>query len=355
MIGQRLHRARKAAGLSLRNLGAQVGLTHAAIKKYEDEHATPPSTTLLKLARALNVRTEYFFRPETVELDRIEYRKRSTLPKKRLEAIEHEVIDQIERRIELENLFPSPPVIPFAPVHGLPPRITDLAQIEDAVEIVRKAWDLGYDPILDLIDALETHGIRVFMIDANTDPKFDGLAASVNQMPIIVVGSNWPGDRQRFTLAHELGHLMLADRLADDIDEEMACNRFAGAFLIPRKSVEHELGAHRSYIEPKELALLKEEFGLSMAGILYRARDLGIVTPAWRNEQAKLFRIKGWHLTEPGNQYPTEKSHVFEQMVFHALAEDYIGESKAAELMKISLTSFQTVRSLEGSDAATHQ
>lgn len=355
MIGQRLYRARKAAGLSLRDLGAQVGLTHAAIKKYEDEQATPPSTTLLKLARALNVRTEYFFRPETVALDRIEYRKRSTLPKKRLEAIEHEVIDQIERRIELENLFPSPPVIPFAPVMDLPEVIADLAQIEDAAEAVRKAWDLGFDPIPDLIDVLETHGIRVFMIDANADPKFDGLAASVNQMPIIVVGSNWPGDRQRFTLAHELGHLMLGDRLVDGINEETACNRFAGAFLIPRKSVTQELGARRNYIEPKELALLKEEFGLSMAGILYRARDLGIVSPAWRDDQAKLFRFKGWHITEPGKPYPPEKAHVFEQLIFHALGEDYIGESKAAELMKMSLTSFQNVRSLEGSDAATHQ
>ncbi|GAA4012494.1 XRE family transcriptional regulator [Actimicrobium antarcticum] len=355
MIGQRLSRARKAAGLSLRDVGAQVGLTHASIKKYEDEQATPTSATLIKLARALNVRTEYFFRPETVALDGIEYRKRSSLPKKQLKAIEHEVIDQIERRIELENLFPTSPVFPFAPVHGLSHQITDLEQIESVVENVRKAWDLGYDPILDLIDVLETHGIRVFMIDTNTDHKFDGLAASVNRMPIIVVGSNWPGDRQRFTLAHELGHLMLSGLLADDIDEEIACNRFAGAFLIPRKSVERELGVHRNDIEPKELALLKEEFGLSMAGILYRARDLGIVTPAWRDEQAKLFRIKGWHLKEPGKQYPTEKAHVFEQMIFHALAEEYIGESKAAELMKLSLTSFQAIRSLEGSDAATHQ
>lgn len=355
MIGQRLYRARKAAGLSLRDLGNRVGLTHAAIKKYEDEKATPPSTTLLKIARALNVRTEYFFRPETIALDRIEYRKRSTLPKKRLDAIEHEVIDQIERRIELENLFPSPPFLPFASVQGLPESVNDLAQIEDAAEIVRKAWNLGYDPIPDLIDVLETHGIRVFMIDANTDPKFDGLAASVNQMPIIVVGSNWPGDRQRFTLAHELGHLMLGDRLADGVNEEIGCNRFAGAFLIPRLSVTQELGAHRNYIEPKELSLLKEEFGVSMAGILYRARDLGIVSPAWRDDQAKLFRIKGWHLTEPGKPYPPEKAHVFEQLIFHALGEDYIGESKAAELMKMSLTSFQTVRSLEGSDAAAHQ
>ena len=355
MIGQRLYRARKAAGLSLRDLGARVGLTHAAIKKYEDEQATPPSTTLLKLARALNVRTEYFFRPETVTLDRIEYRKRSTLPKKRIETIEHEVIDQIERRIELENLFPSPPIVPFTPVRELPELVSNLAQIEDAAEAVRKAWDLGYNPIPDLIDVLETHGIRVFMIDANADPKFDGLAASVNQMPIIVVGSNWPGDRQRFTLAHELGHLMLGDQLADDINEEIACNRFAGAFLIPRQSVTQELGAHRNYIEPKELALLKEEFGLSMAGILYRARDLGIISPAWRDNQAKLFRIKGWHLTEPGKPYPPEKAHVFEQLIFHALGEDYIGESKAAELMKMSLTTFQTVRALESSDAATHQ
>jgi Zn-dependent peptidase ImmA (M78 family)/DNA-binding XRE family transcriptional regulator len=355
MIGQRLYRARKAAGLSLRELGSRIGLTHAAIKKYEDEQVTPTSATLLKLSRALNVRTEYFFRPETVALDRIEYRKRSTLPKKRLEAIEHEVIDQIERRIELENLFPEPPVAPFVPVMGFPTSVTDFSQIEDIAEAVRKSWDLGYDPIPDLVDVLETHGIRVFMIDANADPKFDGLAASVNQMPIIVVGSNWPGDRQRFTLAHELGHLMLAKRLESELDEEMACNRFAGAFLFPRQSVTQELGAHRNYIEPKELALLKEEFGLSMSAILYRARDLGIVTPAWMSNQVKLFRIKGWHITEPGNPYPAEKAHVFEQRVFHALAENYIGESKAAELMKMSLTAFQTVRTLEGSDVAAYQ
>lgn len=355
MIGQRLYRARKAAGFSLRALGTQVGLTHAAIKKYEDEQATPPSSTLLKLARALNVRTEYFFRPETLTLDRIEYRKRSALPQKRLEAIEHEVIDQIERRVELENLFPAPPLMSFAPVAGLPESISNLMEIENAAEAVRMAWKLGYDPILDLIDVLETHGIRVFMIDANVDPKFDGLAASVNQMPIVVVGSNWPGDRQRFTLAHELGHLMLANRLSPDIKEEIACNRFAGAFLIPRRSVLQKLGNHRNYIEPKELALLKEEFGLSMAGLLCRARDLGIITSAWRDEQAKFFRIKGWHITEPGNQYPAERAHIFVQLIFHALGEGYIEESKAAELMKMSLTEFQAIRAIEGGSAAAHQ
>lgn len=347
MFSIRLHRARKAAGLSLRELGELVGVSHAAIKKYEDGVVMPSSDILIRLSRALKVRTEYFFRPEPVALEGIEYRKRSSLPKKRLDAITHEVIDQIERRIELENLFPQSPVKAFATVEELPQSIEEMDEIEDVAERVRDAWELGFDPIPDLIDVLETYGIRVFMIDADADNKFDGLAARVSGMPIVVVGRHWPGDRQRFTLAHELGHLMLEGRLESDLDEEMACNRFAGAFLFPRASVLQEMGEHRNAVELKELGLLKEEFGLSMAGILYRARDLGIISPAYRDEQAKLFRFKGWHIKEPGRDYPAEKAHIFEQLVFHALAEEYIGESKAAELMNMSLIQFRRVRSME--------
>lgn len=355
MFSIRLHRARKAAGLSLRDLAERVGVSHVAIKKYEDGIAMPSSDILIGLSRALKVRTEYFFRPEAVALEGIEYRKRSSLPKKRLDAITHEVIDQIERRVELENLFPQSPVKAFAKVVGLDSSITAMDQIEIDADRVREAWELGFDPIPDLIDVLETHGIRVFMIDADADSKFDGLAARVAGMPIVVVGRHWPGDRQRFTLAHELGHLMLEGRLADDLDEEMACNRFAGAFLFPRASVLQELGEHRNAIELKELGLLKEEFGLSMAGILYRARYLEIISPAYREEQAKLFRIKGWYRKEPGGDYPSEKAHIFEQLVFHALAEEYIGESKAAELMNMPLHQFRRVRSMEGGDAAANQ
>lgn len=355
MFSIRLHRARKAAGLSLRGLGERVGVSHAAIKKYEDGIAMPSSDILIGLSRTLNVRTEYFFRPERVALEGIEYRKRSSLPKKRLDAITHEVMDQIERRIELENLFPQSPVKAFATVEGLATSIIAMDQIEEIAEHVREAWDLGFDPIPDLIDVLETNGIRVFMIEADAENKFDGLAARVGGMPIIVVGRHWPGDRQRFTLAHELGHLMLEGRLLEDLNEEMACNRFAGAFLFPRASVLQELGEHRNAIELKELGLLKEEFGLSMAGILYRARDLGIISPAYREEQAKLFRFKGWYRKEPGCDYPTEKAHIFEQLVFHALAEEYIGESKAAELMNMPLQQFRRVRSMEGGDAAVNQ
>ncbi len=355
MFSQRLQNARKAKGLSLRALGDAVGLSHAAIKKYEDGGAMPSSDVLIKLARALSVRSEYFFRPETLVLEGIEYRKRSSLPKKRLDAITHEVIDQIERRVELENLFPSPPATPFAIAAGLPKQIKALEEIEIVADGMRLAWGLGFDPIPDLVDVLETHGIRVFMVELSASEKFDGLAAVANGMPIVVVGTHWPGDRQRFTLAHELGHLVLEGRLSKELDEEAACNRFAGAFLLPAQSVRQELGEHRNAVEMKELGLLKEEFGLSMAAVLYRARDLGVITPAYRDSLHRLFRIKGWHIAEPGEIYRAEKAHVFEQLVFHALAEDYIGESKAAELMKLPLTDFQRLRAMESMDAAAHQ
>ena len=350
MFNIRLNRARKAAGLSLRELGDKVGISHAAIKKYEDGPTMPSSDILIGLSRALKVRTEYFFRPEYVKLDGIEYRKRSTLPKKQLDAITHEVIDHIERRIELENLFPQSPTEAFLALEGLPVPINQLDQIEEVAERVRQVWNLGLDPIPDLIDVLETNGIRVFMIEADTNNKFDGLAARVNNMPIVVVGRHWSGDRQRFTMAHELGHLMLEGKLLDVIDEEMACNRFAGAFLFPRASALQELSSHRKAIEIKELALLKEEFGLSMAGILYRARDLGVITPAYHKGLNVYFRMRGWHKKEPGQTYPAEKAHIFEQLIFHAIAEEFIGESKAAELMNVSLTQFRRVRSMESTE-----
>lgn len=355
MFKDRLQRARKAAGLSLRALATQAGVSHAAIKKYEDGAVMPSSDVLIRIARALKVRTEYFFRPDTVALDGVEYRKKAALPKKRLDAITHDVQDRIERRLELESLFPVPPVQPFRLPDGLPERVHSLAEVERVADAVRRAWGLGEDPIPDLVDVLETRGVRVFAVSVDALGKFDGMAACANGMPVVVLAAHAAGDRQRFTLAHELGHLLLDGRLAPALDEEAACNRFAGAFLMPESSARREFGERRTAIEPRELSLLKEEYGMSMSGLLYRALDLGIITPAYRTQQHRYFNARGWRVREPGAEYPTEKAHVFEQLVFHALAENYIGESKAAELLGLSLTQFHRLRALENTDAPADQ
>jgi len=347
IFGLRLHRARKAAGLSLRALGRRTGVSPAAIKNYEGGGVTPVASVLTELALALDVHIEYFFRPRIITLERVEYRKCGPLPKKQLNAITHEVIDQVERRLELESLFPTPPVVQFKKIGNLPESICSLGQIEEIAEDVRQAWGFGCNPIPDLNSALEENGLRVFTVVAAPERKFDGMLAHAGDLPILVVDVSRPGDRQRFTLAHELGHLVLENRLDSGIGVEKACNRFAGAFLFPRESVTREIGARRNSIEMRELALLKKKFGLSMAGILHRVHDIGVVSDAFYKEQTKTFRERGWNLKEPGDDYPAEKAPVHERLVFHALAERYLSMSRAAELMGVPLHELLRIRSPE--------
>lgn len=349
MIGERIKQARQSAGLSLRDLAAQCGISAMAISKYERDEITPSSEVLLALSKVLNVRVEYFFRQHQVELKEVEYRKHPDMPEKHKQRILADVRDQLERWLALEEFIPTRWSTPFHLPSGLPNKIKSLDDIEDVALIVRKEWKLGHGAIPDLIDTLELHGIKVFATAADGDRKFDGLSASANGKPVIIVvgGTHAPGDRQRFTLAHELGHLILKGRYPRGMDEEKACHRFAGAFLAPKDSVRKLLGKERTWIEPRELQLLKQEWGLSMASWMLRARDLVILPRPKATELWRFFVAQGWDKREPDPQFPRETPRGFEQLVYRALAEDLIGESKAAELLGLTLRAFTTQRKME--------
>lgn len=356
MLGDRIKRARKAQGFSLRDLAERIKLSHAAIKKYEDNNVTPSSDILIKLAKELHVKVEYFFRSDYFVFEEIQYRTHSDIPKQHLKAINAKVLDQIERRVELENLFPTSPVKSFKEFSTIA-QVSSYEDLEDVANQIRKQWNLGLEPIPALIDIFEEQGIKVFEIENQQFPKFDGLFTLINKIPVIVIGSQWPGDRQRFTLCHELGHLVLnkffSTPLGKRIDQEKYCNRFAGAFLLPNATLISALGKHRNQIEARELNILKEEFGISMAAILHRAEDIGIISKKLYDQLRSEFKERGWLETEPGNQYPREKAYIFEQMIFHALAEEYIGEARAAELMNISIGNLRSLRAME-SHESTH-
>lgn len=354
MIGERIKQARKAAGLPLRALAERAGVTAMAISKYEAGKSTPSSRVLLSLSKALGVRTEYFFRPVKVELQEVKHRKHSQLPKKALQQIEGDVKEQLERFVELEQLLPNGPLQAFKLPANLLASVASLDDIEALARQLREFWDLGVDPIPVLTDMLEERGIKVFQSQAINE-RFDGMAATVDGIPVIVVGRGWPGDRQRFTLAHELGHLVLKGRLAPDLDEEAAANRFAGAFLAPADEVRKELGEKRIWLEPRELEVLKKTYGLSMQGWMHRAKDLRILPNTHYVEMRKFFSARGWNKTEPGDQYPPERPQLFDQLVYRALAQDLISEAKAAELLRMPLLEFQKKRNMQDAPAAAHQ
>lgn len=344
IFGNRLMQARKAIGLSLRDLADLVGLSHTAIQKYEKGELFPSSDCLIKLAKAVQIPIEHLFRPEIVEIGPLNFRKKSSLLVKSLKGIEYQIKDKLERRLELENCYPSQKNNVFNAQKIPEFTINNDRDIEDVALKLRTHWKLGLAPIHDLVDVFENNGIRVIEVETS-DNAFDGLFfLHANNEPVVVISNNWPGDRQRFTLAHELGHLILQKLLPDDIDEEKACNRFGGAFLFPKPSVQQEFGRNRSSIELRELLLAKQEYGISMAGVLFRLYQAAIIKESlfkyWQFRMSK----DGWRKREPGEQLPSEIPHVFEQMVFHALGEEYISESKAAELMNIDIDSFRRLR-----------
>lgn len=354
MIGERIQQARKVSGLSQRALAEKAGISAMAISKYENNQSTPSSGVLLALGKALGVRTEYFFRRLSAELRQVEYRKHARLPKKILRQIEGDVLEQVERYLALEEILPVSPICAFDLPTALLGHINDYNDIEHIANQVRESWKLGQNPIQDLTGTLEERGIKVFRAQALHDGKFDGLACKVNGAPIIVVGSNWPGDRQRFTLAHELGHLILENRLSEQLDIEIAANRFAGAFLVPASEVIKELGNKRTWFEPRELCVLKRAYGLSMGGWLHRAQDLNIFSDSSYLQMTRMFRKQGWHKQEPCDEYPREDPQIFTQLVFHALAEEFISESKAAELMGKPLVEFRALRKVGHAEPAAY-
>lgn len=333
-VGERLRAARRMARMSQEKLARQVGVTKQSISKYEKDAATPGSAILLALARALSVPVDFFLRPRPMpRLSEAAYRAhRSKLGKRKLEAIKERVREWLERYLELENLVPASQRPRFKLPRGTRWRIRSADDAEAAALELRKQWGLGVDAIESLVEVLEANGIKVGMI--HSESALDGLTLwADDDLPVIVVNGDVPGDRQRLTLAHELGHLMLD--VASAVDEEKVAFRFAGAFLVPQPTVLRELGEERRALGVDELYLLKHKYGLSMQAWIYRAFHLGIISPRLREQMVRSFRRRGWHKREPGDQCPPERSKRMRKLTAMALAEEYVSRPRAAELLGI--------------------
>ena len=340
MIGERLKQARLGAGLSMDALVAKMDhfLTKQAISKYETGKSVPGSEVLVRLAEVLGVKTGYFMQQPKVNVEFIAYRKHSRLPKAEANRLQVRITNHLEHYCWLAALFPASDgkSVRRAAI-GIPkPRLAK--SVEDAERIakeLRDEWKIGMDPIENMVETLEDHASAVLALDA--DERFDGISAWATvhgdegrMVPVLVTNAGMSGDRQRFNLAHELGHLIIKQRSAKE-DEDTA-HRFAAALLVPDEAAYKELGRSRSRIEFDELLLLKHKYGLSMQAWLRRAKDLEIISPSWYKNTIVIFRKRRWHKHEPGKQVAPEQPLRFKQLVLRAMAEGIISRERAEEL-----------------------
>lgn len=329
-LGERLKLARLMARLSQQELAEQAGVSKMAISKYENNQMIPSSEVLLELAQALDVRIEFLLRQAPQLNIQPTYRKHGRMAARAEQAIIAEIQEWLERYLAVEAFFPDEQIRTFSQPEGFPYPVASLDDAERAAEKLRDAWQLGRDPIENLTELLEGRGIKVGLVKG--DDRFDACTFWVNKtLPVIAVKQGTAGDRERFNLAHELGHLMLD--LPPDIDEEKAAYRFAAAFLVPEEVARVELGQARHSLDPYELLLLKQKYGMSMAAWVYRAKDLGILSDNDAASMWRTFRSRGWHKQEPGEQLETEEPTRLRRLVRRLIAEDVISRSRAAELL----------------------
>ncbi|HUN98720.1 MAG TPA: XRE family transcriptional regulator [Bradyrhizobium sp.] len=342
MIGHKLKVARSASGLSLRGLAdAMDGIVSAqAIGKYERNEDMPSSRVLIALAAALHVTEDYLLSEDELALEGVEFRKKAGASSREEAALEARAIHMLERYLAIEDLLQMRSVDWEQP-RSAPHPVADLRDAEDAARSVREEWGLGNDPIPQLAELLEERGIKILSLDLD---DIDGLAAKVrrkdrNAARVIVIKRSTWSERKRFNLAHELGHMVLAP--SPGVDEEKAAHRFAGAFLMPADALRAEVGVNRSSISLGELVALKERFGVSIQAIAYRCKDLGIISQSAFGRLFKIFSERGWRTApyeEPARMKPElEEPKRFERLCYRALAEQVIGEARAAELLGISI------------------
>ncbi len=342
-IGDRLKLARAAAGLSLRGLEDRIGkrVTAQAIGKYERNETLPSAGVLAALSQALEVPIDFLFaNDELLTLESVEFRSRSAFGWRDAGRLQAAVVDRVERYREVEAVLGLSAWTWDRP-RAAPYPAADLAEAERAARSVRSEWNLGLSGIANLVELLEERGIKVLQIDL--PDKLAGIAAWVRpagepSLPVVVVNRKHPGERQRFTVAHELGHLVLS--LEHSTNSEKAADRFAGAFLIPAEALWTEVGKRRTHLGLDELLLLKNLLGASVQTLAYRCLELGIISQAHHRRLFRQFAEKGWRkppYPEP-RKLASERSTRLERLCRRAVSEDLITETRAAELLGRSVT-----------------
>lgn len=282
---------RRAADITQEDLANQLGITQAALSRYENDLREPDDEMIVKLGDALGV-TPAFLRHEfrmrgAIAADAHMRRQKTTKPSdwKRVEARLNRLRMHSSYLLERVPMRSQQHVIQVDPDEQTPC---------DAARMLRATWRMPIGPVKNLTRWVEAAGILVVEEDFGTH-RIDAMSQWAGDHAVIILNAGIPVDRKRLTIAHELGHLVLHATYAD-ADVEDQANQFAAEFLMPQHVIEPEL----SSLSLGKLADLKLEWGVSMQAIFERAYRLGKVTVEDRQRFYRQMNSRGWKIREPG-------------------------------------------------------
>ena len=330
MVGKNIRYYRLMKKMSQDALAQAVGVGKMAISNYESGKRNPDYETSRRLSSALGISLSQLMAQGNtgISIQHGAFRKQSVLTKSQQEVILGKADRYLERLYEAVS-FIGDSALPVVPEYEQVPA----DDYETAGQHLRQILGLSPSgPVGNITDILENRGFIICPIDFR-ERGFSGISGIVNGRPFIAVNTSMPAERQRFTLIHELAHLVFSFR--EDQKEERMVDGIAGAFLLPRVDILRELGPKRSDIRG-DLRYIQREYGISMAAIVMRAGQTGIITKAVYENTMKWMSASGLRSDEQSGIIP-EKTYFLEQLTSRAVAEDEIGISKAAELLEMPL------------------
>lgn len=334
--GWRLKQAREAYGLSLESLGELVGVSKQAISKIENGQSEPSPEVFLRLCQALKRPTNFFysksaanFTDQTVFFRRL---KKSPVPSQKSARVIAEWSVEVFRNILSKVRLPS---------YSIPSYEKDLLEIdsdyiEECAQNLRLELGLGDQPISNLTKILESRGLLIIRTRFY-DERIDALSVfdRKNNRPFVALNSDKASAvRSRFDLAHELGHIVMHSHLADEDFKahynliETQAHRFASAFLMPKSGF-------RKYIfsaSLNELKSIKKIWGTSIAAMIYRLKDLGILSQDETTKTWKNYARRGWRGDEPFDDEIKPEVPELMRRSIHLLIEKGIVNSSEIEV-----------------------
>lgn len=266
--------AREFRGYSQSELSSKVsGLSQPNLSKYEKGLGGLSEELLKKIMNELKIPFNFLMEKVYCNIENAHFRKRTTITKKHKRKLESVIkvtaymVDKLNESID----WPDFTLTPLDINEGYTP--------EYIAQFTRKKLGLTqFMAVKDICSLLENHGVLIVEQNVSSE-KFDGVSIITNNgTPLIIINKSIPNDRKRFTIAHELGHILM--HIAGDFaisthrDKEQEANNFASEFLMPKAAIFNTL----LNLKYSDLRDIKSFWLTSFASIIRRAKDLGCIT-----------------------------------------------------------------------------
>ena len=325
--------AREYRELTQSELAARLHIGQGHLSKIENGLVEVTTKTLNEMIEILQYPKAFFMkRAEIYPPGLAFYRKYKSLPKKlqwKIGATANIC------RLHIESLLLSADIeckrVPYC----------DLAEYETPEHVaqsLREYWRIPYGPIKNLSIVAENAGALIKMTEFETR-AFDGMSIPASDVYyILLINASMPWDRIRWTIAHELGHLVMHKLPTPDMEDE--ANRFAAEFLMPSSVIRHEL----TDISLPKLADLKPRWKVSMAALLRKARTLGMTTERhYRYLWMRMSRY-GWKMREPvALDIPAEHPFLLQELFALHLDKLHYSLEELARILSMDPQEFLTV------------